>query len=445
MSSTFDRLVKDLIGAMKVAGSPKTSPLDTTAEVIRVEDGIAWVHLPGGVDETPVSLTVAVSPGDTVQVRINSGKAWITGNATAPPTDDKKAIEAGKVAQGAQEKVNVVQEVAERADSKAKDALKLAEGTNEHFWHNETGAHITQVTQEEYEDDPANAGGNTLITSQGTAVRDGTTELASFTATGAQIGKSASGHTNVTEGGMQVWSGSDGTTELAHIGYDYGTPEGGGTQVKAPYFSFGQRATGSMIGNYSFSEGGANTASGYVSHAEGKSTQAIGDCAHAEGYYTVADGYCSHAGGKETVADQDFQTAIGKFNTKNNTNNLFVVGNGTGDTARSNAFEVSDTGGITAGGHPSGLLAEDIVIGDGLIVAAGQYGTGNVSITKSGYTPLGIVGIHLENATSGGIYNTYVFTHSWYISNGKAYFIFRNTYSADAKIKVTVTILYAKV
>ena len=33
-------------------------PYDTTAEVVRVEDGVAWVHIDGGVEETPAELTI---------------------------------------------------------------------------------------------------------------------------------------------------------------------------------------------------------------------------------------------------------------------------------------------------------------------------------------------------------------------------------------------------
>lgn len=68
--------------------------------------------------------------------------------------------------------------------------------------------------------------------------------------------------------------------------------------------------------------------------------EASGDYAHAEGYHTTATGDASHASGNETYADQTAQTAIGQYNTKNNSNCLFVVGNGTSDQARRDAFTV---------------------------------------------------------------------------------------------------------
>lgn len=97
MSAKFEMLVKSLTDTMK---KPKkeTSPYDTTAVVKRIEGDTAYVHISGGVEETPVSKTVDCKAGDTVQVRVGGGRAWITGNATAPPTDDTTAIKASGTA-----------------------------------------------------------------------------------------------------------------------------------------------------------------------------------------------------------------------------------------------------------------------------------------------------------------------------------------------------------
>lgn len=70
-----------------------TQPYDTRAEVVRVSGPTAYVHIPGGVAETPVTMTIACKKGDTVQVRVSGGRAWIVGNETAPPTDDTKVKE----------------------------------------------------------------------------------------------------------------------------------------------------------------------------------------------------------------------------------------------------------------------------------------------------------------------------------------------------------------
>lgn len=95
MGGKFDKLVNDIAG---IVTNPKTSNkpsgYDTTAEVKRVDGDTAWVKIPGGVDETPVRLTINAKQGDTVQLRVSGGTAWIVGNETAPPTDDSAANKA---------------------------------------------------------------------------------------------------------------------------------------------------------------------------------------------------------------------------------------------------------------------------------------------------------------------------------------------------------------
>ena len=117
----------------------------------------------------------------------------------------------------------------------------------------------------------------------------------------------------------------------------------------------GEQTTAS--GNAAHAEGYVTTASGDNCHAEGQGTKAIGYYSHAEGLYTEASGQSSHAGGANTKATQVAQTAIGKYNSPQ-ANTLFEVGNGSSDSARSNAFEVYQNGdinlmgGIKIGGNP---------------------------------------------------------------------------------------------
>ena len=91
-------LLNTIIQSIQAAGKPKTQAYDSTAVVKRVENGVAWVHIPGGVDETPVKLTVNAKAGDTVQVRVSGGTAFLVGNGTSPPTDDATAIVAKETA-----------------------------------------------------------------------------------------------------------------------------------------------------------------------------------------------------------------------------------------------------------------------------------------------------------------------------------------------------------
>ena len=113
----------------------------------------------------------------------------------------------------------------------------------------------------------------------------------------------------------------------------------------------------------SHAEGDSTTASGQASHAEGFKTKASGPNSHAEGVHTEASGYYSHAeglktkasgsyshsGGNSTIAGYRSQTAIGEYND-NKEEDIFEVGNGTSNTARSNALELTKTGDLKISG-----------------------------------------------------------------------------------------------
>ena len=77
------------------------------------------------------------------------------------------------------------------AQATADNAYKIAGDTNQYFWFtgsgSDTGAHITETPQAQFIADPQNGGGNLLARSNGVAIRDGMTELATFGAYGANI------------------------------------------------------------------------------------------------------------------------------------------------------------------------------------------------------------------------------------------------------------------
>ena len=126
MASTIDKIKSDIIEAMN-ASQKKTSAYDTEAEIVRVDGNTAWVHIAGGVTETPVALTINAKKGDKVQVRVTNGGAWLMGNATAPPTDDAKANEADKKAAEAKYLAVDAVDAALKADIAAQDAVGSAE------------------------------------------------------------------------------------------------------------------------------------------------------------------------------------------------------------------------------------------------------------------------------------------------------------------------------
>ena len=94
----MNEFVKEIASTMKQS---KTKAYDTVAKVLRIDEKTAYVHIDGGADETPAQMAINCKTGDTVKIRVSGGKAWITGNITAPPTDDS-------VAEAAQTAVNAV-------------------------------------------------------------------------------------------------------------------------------------------------------------------------------------------------------------------------------------------------------------------------------------------------------------------------------------------------
>ena len=84
--SAIDDLVK-LLKREKRTGS------DYTGTVTRVADGVAYVQLSGSdIMDTPAAMTITCRAGDKVRVRVSGGRAWITGNDTLPPSNEKKEV-----------------------------------------------------------------------------------------------------------------------------------------------------------------------------------------------------------------------------------------------------------------------------------------------------------------------------------------------------------------
>lgn len=345
-------------------------------------------------------------------------------------------------------------------------ALNNLYDETQYFWFESSaqpwgaGAHVTLYPQSEFTTSThANylKGQNILMNTDGFSLRNGTLPMmtldnnsldfnvvdttagtcvttATFTSTGAQIGQSGAAHSVIDANGQRFYGGSNGTTQLANIGYGEGA-SASGTDI-APYYTFGTRASGSTIGNnsmaegvgvtasgfashaegyhtissghyshaegnettasnyYSHAEGSDTTASGYYCHAEGRQTTASVTASHAEGAYTTASGNYSHAeglsntasgnyshcGGRNNYAAYDYQTVFGKYNDNKSTN-LFEIGNGTSLALRQNAFEVDTDGNtiiagtITAENHASPIGTRKVTTGSYSVATGTDYVT----------------------------------------------------------------------
>lgn len=357
-------LIKDMADAIKAtAQEKKTSAYDTAATITRIEaNGTAWVHIPGGVDETPVKLTISAKPGDTVQLRVGGGSAWLVGNQTAPPTDDTQA--------------NKAQETAEKAAGTATDYV--ADTNNGIFVHpkdnTEDGVQIRDKISILRSGESVAEYGDTVrigktgsahllvkndavdiirsgvsVAEYGAAARIGKADSAHFLIQDARIagyGNASSIYFETGDAGntvQQTYAGDGSTqyfnvfmaTSLTSVKVNGTTvsatlqnsslvktasvPADGATVVityktsaSAPYFTFGTRGS-STIGIGSSSFGSMNKAPGIYATAEGEMTTAAGFTAHAEGSESAAYGAHSHAEGRECEAWGDDSHAGGNL------------------------------------------------------------------------------------------------------------------------------------
>ena len=156
---------------------------------------------------------------------------------------------------------------------------------------------------------------------------------------------------------------------------------------------YGTVASGAM----SHAEGNGTKASGIMSHAEGNQTNASAASSHAEGYNTITHGNDSHAEGRDTKtfgynshaeglgtnAQKKSQHVQGEYNILDTTGTnitrgqyAHIVGNGTSETARSNAHTLDWNGvGWFQGGLQVGGTAQD---GEGVLYVPAVPATAQV-------------------------------------------------------------------
>lgn len=307
----------DLARMLKRSRSPGS---DYTGTVTKVENGTAYVQLTRSeITDTPAVMSIDAKPGDRVRVRVSNGRAWLTGNDTAPPTNDTKAI--WQLQQASDSHDKTINHMQKQVDETA----GIAANTNQYFWFTEegsdTGAHITEKPRKEFLADPENGGGNMLARSNGLAMRVGLKEMS-----------------RVTQDGFEVLAPSG--ASLAYIGQG-DVVWSDGSVLPGPFFNLGIRVSG-PIGNLSTVIGtGSATKFESVAMCSGRSN----------GQYSVA---C----GQGTMADSDDQTVIGKFCSPDaNGKYVFIIGVGTDENNLKNGVTVDWNGDLVTAATPkSGSL-----------------------------------------------------------------------------------------
>jgi hypothetical protein len=393
MSRITTDIVKSLRKSLQ-ASDRKTSAYDTQATIRRIEDGVAWVHIPGGVDETPVQLTINAKEGDQVQVRVSGGRAFLVGNATAPPTDNAYARQVNRTLTNEISNTNTVVKGVQKVVQAVK---KIADNTNQYFWHTEegedTGTHITEKPQEEFLADPENGGGNFLARSNGIAVRDGLTELSTFSAEEIRLGKANEPHASI-KAERTEFTGEDGAVIIKNNANGVRTFDEGGWRLYEGDIEYTLQHT-PIPGSFVVYKSGAagmkhivDDPSRYISYSgtgktitvhtgtapsdlppvsttkiyviydteEFKTTSVgigrfengdfgSGRNAFAAGDNTKAYGENSAAFGRGTIARGELQTVLGQYNEEDR-DSLLIIGDGSDDSNRRNIFKVGRNGNV---------------------------------------------------------------------------------------------------
>lgn len=168
----MNEFVKEIASAMKES---KTKAYDTVAKVLRVDEKTAYVHIDGGADETPAQMAINCKAGDSVKIRVSGGRAWLTGNLTSPPTDDTVANKANKTVTKVKKSYEnfkyATEENFNSQEDKISEAAKVA--TNFMKYINGLGLIVGDMRGD-------TLGQNTLLDSNGMAVRNGRNEIVRF-------------------------------------------------------------------------------------------------------------------------------------------------------------------------------------------------------------------------------------------------------------------------
>lgn len=277
----------------------------------------------------------------------------------------------------------------------AENANQIATSINQYFWHTEsgsdTGTHITEIPQEDFIDDPANGGGNMLMTSGGMAVRDGLDELAIFSAREIRLGKTNEPHVSI-EAEKTEFTGEDGAVVIKNNANGVRTFVEGGWRLNQGDITYTLDHTpidGSFIvyssgaahqrrimdpSTISYSGTGktitvhtgpvpsglpaASTSKIYVIYdtEEFKTTSVgigrfedgdfgSGRNALAVGENTKAYGENSAAFGRGTIARGEIQAVFGQYNSEDR-EKLLIIGDGMDEWSRRNIFTVDRAGSV---------------------------------------------------------------------------------------------------
>jgi hypothetical protein len=238
----------------------------------------------------------------------------------------------------------------------------------------------------------------------------------------------ASGTSSHAEGRFSLAQGSNSHAEGdSTAAYAAGSHAEGLDSATYANYSHAEGRSTEARGLYSHAEGYDSIPRADYSHAEGRDTETIVGAlySHAEGSGSITLGEASHAGGLCTIASGSYQTVIGKYNLRGNTDSLFIVGNGTAtsDANRSDVIRVQSgsvgsgqlqvSGSIAVSGSYSGntnsLAGPGTIGSDGHSMLLRTTGNSEAVTLADGIWP-GQLKYVVANSNYGGAGNTTIIT-----------------------------------
>lgn len=445
MSNTF-KLVKEFMSAMKASEQNKTQPYDTQGTVKRVEGSTAWIQFTGADRETPVQMTIACEVGDTVQARVGGGSAWLTGNLTAPPTDDKKANQAISMV------TTVVQEVQEQVEEALEDVSTVDDVTMQYCLSDSSSSFVQYGN---WSNTPPTYVSGKYYWTRSVLVDDDGNETYGEPRYSQDTQLSVETDVAFKSNNNHFWHDSSGAY-VTTTDKSYAT----GSAVRITSSGILQQVNGSTVSSWtnsgisflqggstvaSFGSGGVELYSGGTSVASFGSTARIGVVASdtfnvtidSNGFYFRENASPIGIVRVSTASDVGHATFLGRDMvtlSTSATSSPYVRVSSSGGVQLGGA--VSATGAISVGGYK--LLTTGTVT-DSFTVNANSYSSDTVSASNPGYKAIGVVGWSYTGSTS-----TYCNMYVCYMDdNEKIHYGFRNLHeSNNASLSLVFYVLY---
>lgn len=403
-------VVWDFAGTL--VGTLKQRPRQLPATVSRVDpNGTVWLSMPGADGLVPASTTADVQADDSVTVEWWGNAYHVTGNGTSPSIGTRAA--------------SALRRATAAAAKVAGDAKSIADAVGQHFWADDNGVHVSNEDDNATGERNILMNSLGILLRQGSAWlasfsdsavafydglgNEAANIVAQFGADGATVGYADEAHTSIGADYFRMEDASgtpiiEVTTEngpdgLADANITFVNPYstapfligsahdiaeivglyevlGGGTYgdlIEVPTFAFPdnykvlQISTVLTVGKtYTVKCRTLDTL--FTATLGTRATEAdgwsypTGDGSVVLGRDSIASALASFAAGEHVVSNFNAQAALGRYNAiDGNGDYALIIGNGTADDARSNAFAVRWDGTIC----PNDVPMTDYIIEQG--------------------------------------------------------------------------------